>query len=178
MNCVDMRYQAVIILSKLLRKLEHNTSFPIKNVNRKVKVKNKTTNGTFENSENRYLHLVPPSPEAADQIRKQMEKLRGSTDLSFASLVTIREKSYPGMNDGLIYPGNLFPLGTTASIARNAAAQLAPPRGTIRVIVVLAQFSDKAMSQTKKHFEDLLFSTGVISSGSMREYWREVTNVS
>jgi immune inhibitor A len=30
------------------------------------------------------------------------------------------------------------------------------------------------MSQTKKHFEDLLFSTRL--TGSMREYWREVTN--
>ena len=120
--------------------------------------------------------LVPPSPEAAEKIRAQIDKLRKSKDLGLASFITMREKSSPGLNDGLIYPGDTFALGTTARVARRKAAELTPPKGEIRIIVVLVQFSDKMMSQDKKHFEDLLFSTGVVQTGSMREYWKEVTN--
>jgi immune inhibitor A len=42
--------------------------------------------------------------------------------------------------------------------------------------VVLVQFSDHAMAQTAAHFNDLFFSTGVLPHGSVKEYYREVTN--
>jgi immune inhibitor A len=46
----------------------------------------------------------------------------------------------------------------------------------VRVIIVLAQFSDKTMTENKQHFQDLFFSTGVLPHGSVREYYNEVTN--
>jgi immune inhibitor A len=44
------------------------------------------------------------------------------------------------------------------------------------VIVVLAQFSDRAMTQPASHFRDLFFSTGVLPNGSVKEYFKEATN--
>jgi immune inhibitor A len=120
--------------------------------------------------------LVCPTPFVFKKLTQQLDSLRKSKGMLLSSNITFRERSPPGMDDGLIYPGNSFPLGTTAIVARSAAGQLAPPRGTINVIVVLVQFSDKAMHQTKKHFEEMLFSLGVVPTGSMREYYREVTN--
>ncbi len=44
------------------------------------------------------------------------------------------------------------------------------------MIVVLAQFTDKTMTQSKQHFHDLFFSEGVLPNGSVQEYFKEVTN--
>jgi immune inhibitor A len=44
------------------------------------------------------------------------------------------------------------------------------------VIVVLVDFSDKAMTKTQAHFRELFFSTGVIATKSVREYYTEVTH--
>ena len=75
----------------------------------------------------------------------------------------------------MIIPPEEFPLGVSAATIRNAAAQQAPLRGTVRVIVVLVDFSDKQMTASKQHFQDLFFSTGVLPHGSVKEYFREVT---
>lgn len=55
------------------------------------------------------------------------------------------------------------------------AAISAEPR---RVIVVLVDFPNKHFDQAQnvKHFEDLFFSTGVIPTGSVNEYYKEVSN--
>ncbi|MEO6917117.1 MAG: M6 family metalloprotease domain-containing protein, partial [Chitinophagaceae bacterium] len=78
--------------------------------------------------------------------------------------------------DGLIYPGTLFPVGTSAQAAKSAAAIKTPLSGVVRVIVILADFSDKPMTTPKEHFEDLFFSVGKVATGSVREYYREVTH--
>ena len=118
--------------------------------------------------------LVAPSPELFDQIQKELARVRKRSNL--ASLLRARTATPPGMNDGMIYPSDLFPLGTPIRAVREAAANRAPLRGTVRVIVVLVQFSDRAMNETRQHFEDLFFSIGTIATGSVREYFREVTN--
>lgn len=81
-----------------------------------------------------------------------------------------------GFEDGVIVPPDEFPLGTPASRIRGAAAERAPLQGVVRVIVVLVDFSDKAMTETAKHFEDLFFSTGVLPNGSVKDYFRETSH--
>lgn len=56
-----------------------------------------------------------------------------------------------------------------------AAAERAPLRGQVRVIVVLVDFPDHPMNETAQHFVDLFFSTGVLPHGSVAEYYREVS---
>ena len=82
------------------------------------------------------------------------------------------------MNDGLILPGNYFPLDTPVERVRNEAAERAPLRGALRVIVVLAEFPDKKMTaaHTRAHFNDLFFSRGKLATGSVAEYFGEVSH--
>jgi immune inhibitor A len=120
--------------------------------------------------------LIAPHPKVKKKIKQEIARLKESSkDIIFANNIKFREPTRPGFNDGLIYPGNTFPLGTSLGVARNARLEKAPLRGIVRVIVVLVDFSDKPMRKTKKHFEDLFFSKGVVPTGSVREYYREVT---
>ena len=91
-------------------------------------------------------------------------------------VVKLAEPKAPGLNDGMIYPSDQFAVGTAPSAIRNAAADRAPLRGTLRVIVVLVDFTDKHMTQNASHFKNLFFSQGVIPTKSVREYYQEVTN--
>src|SRR6185436_10276194 len=61
------------------------------------------------------------------------------------------------------------------SVIRSAAADRSPLQGTLRVIVVLVDFTDKHMTQTQQHFKDLFFKQGGAQK-SVREYFAEVTN--
>ncbi|HTL09647.1 MAG TPA: immune inhibitor A domain-containing protein, partial [Chitinophagaceae bacterium] len=121
--------------------------------------------------------MIAPSPELKKKIDDEMKKIKNSTSRGLlAGKIGIKQDQPVGFNDGLIYPGTMFPVGTTASVARSAGLNRAPLRGTVRVIVVLVDFSDKVMTQTKAHFEQLFFSLGSIATGSVREYYREVTH--
>jgi immune inhibitor A len=122
--------------------------------------------------------MIAPSPELKAKMDKEILKLKkqfGNTVLA-NKIKTGSDYKPVGLNDGLIYPGTMFPVGTGAELARSAAANRAPLSGTVRVIVVLVDFSDKVMATAKSHFEDLFFSLGVVSTGSVREFYREVTH--
>ncbi|MFL5280064.1 MAG: M6 family metalloprotease domain-containing protein [Rhodopila sp.] len=81
-----------------------------------------------------------------------------------------------GFDDGVIIPPHEFPVGTPFSSIRGAASERAPLRGAVRVVVVLVEFSDKALpANAAAHFKDLFFSTGVLPHGSVKEYYRDVT---
>jgi immune inhibitor A len=119
---------------------------------------------------------VAPSPELRDKIKQQLDAARAKKGSVLAPLVRAAEPRRPGFNDGLIVPPQEFPLGTPISAIRNVAAERAPLRGAIRVIVVLVDFSDKRMTLPASHFQDLFFSTGVIPTKSVREYYADVTH--
>lgn len=121
--------------------------------------------------------VVAAHPDLEATIRESLAKATRRLPDAFAvGAVRFVKPDRPGLDDGLIIPGSQFPIGTPLSVVRSAAADRAPLRGTVRVIVVLVDFSDKAMTQTAAHFNDLFFSTGVIPTGSVREYYQEVTN--
>jgi immune inhibitor A len=120
---------------------------------------------------------VAPSPELNDRIRQEVTRLEGTKRVKeLTARVKIPEPKSPGLNDGLIIPGSYFPLGTSIERVRSAAADRAPLHGTLRVIVVLVDFSDQVMAETLQHFEELFFSTGVLANGSVKEYFDEITN--
>lgn len=120
---------------------------------------------------------VAPSPELRERIKEELSRLREeAAGTVFESRLAFREKVPPGMNDGMIYPGSMFPPGTPFSLVSGAAARRAPLAGIVRVIVVLIEFSDQAMGENQQHFEELFFSQGVLPNGSVREYFAEVTN--
>ena len=72
------------------------------------------------------LCAIPPHPDLLDRMQ---ETLAGAQDLAgplFGRLLRINELKSPGLNDGLIFPGTLYPVGTTAAVAERAALERAP----------------------------------------------------
>lgn len=120
--------------------------------------------------------MVAPHPDLHDKIKKEIETLRANNSSLVRNFVRATEPNRHGFNDGMIIPPDEFSLGTPLSRIRSAAAERAPLHGTVRVIVVLVDFSDKPMAKTQQHFKDLFFSEGVIATKSVREYYKEVTN--
>ena len=117
---------------------------------------------------------VAPSPALLDRMRAARRSLRDG-GAPAPALLTFRQPQHPGLNDGTIYPADQFPLGTPGLRVRRAAAERAPLRGTVRVVIVLAEFPDKKMTQTADHFRKLFFSTGELPNGSVKEYYTEVS---
>ncbi|MFG2941845.1 M6 family metalloprotease domain-containing protein [Streptomyces sp. NPDC048282] len=118
---------------------------------------------------------IAPSPELRGRMLQELERLRGESDV--ASL--LRPGGNPrkfGYGDGTIIPAGEFPPGTPHEAIRTAAAHRAPLTGAIRVVVVLADFADKPMTESNEHFEKLFFSVGELPNGSVRDYYREVTH--
>jgi immune inhibitor A len=122
------------------------------------------------------LCAVAPSPELRERLREELQQLRADTESPILRQLTLpRRPRWPGFDDGTIIPPDRFPLGTSSRTIARAAADRAPLRGTVRVVVVLADFTDRPMNQTTQHFQDLFFSTGVLPHGSVAEYYREVS---
>ena len=106
-------------------------------------------------SEDGHRCMVPPSPDLKKKIDKEIQKLGKSADDIIKRRMAFKGRKKIGKNDGLIYPGNMFPLGTPAHVVRSAAADRAPLTGTVRVVVILAEFTDKQMVNDTQHFEEL-----------------------
>ena len=119
---------------------------------------------------------VAPSPELKEKMKADLADAKKGSKSPLADVFAIaRGPRRLGFDDGVIIPPDQFPVGTSYAAIRAAAAERAPLRGAVRVIVVLVQFSDHAIGQTAGHFNDLFFSTGVLPNGSVREYYREAT---
>ncbi len=121
---------------------------------------------------------APPSPELLDRWTAELQNLqkRSKGGQVAESLGMARYPRHLGFDDGTIVPPEDFPFGTSTLQIRSAAADRAPLRGTVRVAVILVDFSDKVMTATQDHFRDLFFSSGVLPHGSVKEYYSEVTN--
>ncbi len=123
------------------------------------------------------LSLVAPHPKLQRKLQTQLASIRrGAAGSVISAMITARQKHPVGMDDGAIYPGDAFPLGTSALAVRRTALDRVPLSGSVRVIVVLVDFSDQVMTRTKAAFEKLFFSEGTLPTGSVRDYFREVSN--
>ena len=127
-------------------------------------------------SDDGQICAVAPHPDLRARMDDAVKSMRQSHGFDETFVVKLAEPKADGLNDGTIYPPDQFPVGTAPSVIRSAAADRAPLRGALRVIVVLVDFTDKPMSQTANHFKDLFFSQGVLPTKSVREYYHEVTN--
>lgn len=122
------------------------------------------------------LLTMPPSPELREQLKKALADARSGADVLLTEKLGFGKVPRTlGFDDGVIFPPDSFPFGTPLAAIRNAAAERAPLRGVLRVIVVLVQFSDKPFGNTSQRFNDLFFSTGVLPHGSVKEYFKEVS---
>ncbi|KAF2271922.1 M6 metalloprotease [Westerdykella ornata] len=125
--------------------------------------------------------FVPPHPDLLAKARTESLTSQGTVDQAVFKKKTSRlfngERRIPGMNDGTIFPPSHFKEPTSIMAMSTAAAERAPLRGNIKVAIILAEFQDVKMTPgTKERFEELWFSTGKIPTGSVTEYYKEVSN--
>ena len=118
---------------------------------------------------------VAPSPQLRERIREILRSINETAGRPW------RPRGVPAAAASRIQrrsdrSGTEYPLGTPLRTIRRAAATRAPLAGTVRIIVVLADFSDAPMTASADHFRDLFFSTGKIPTGSVREYFSEVAH--
>ncbi|WP_081680861.1 M6 family metalloprotease domain-containing protein [Cellulomonas sp. URHD0024] len=133
----------------------------------------------FTPDQHQHTCAVPPSPQLREQWARALEGANEAvarTDGAAPFLRIERDPRPLGFNDGVIVPPEEFPAGTPLTRIRGAAADRAPLRGTVRVAIVLVDFSDKHLTTTKAQMETLFFSTGTLPHGSVKEYYTEVTN--
>ncbi len=122
------------------------------------------------------LCRMPPSPRVKARMTRDLERLRESVGGLVGPRLRVVEVQPPGFNDGMIVPPTEFPFGTAESTIRAAALERAPLRGTVRVLVVLVDFPDKAMKRTTaERMQQLFFSTSELEHGSVREYFTDVS---
>ncbi|MFE2266629.1 M6 family metalloprotease domain-containing protein [Streptomyces griseosporeus] len=118
---------------------------------------------------------IAPSPELRGKVLQELERIRSESDLASMFRPTGVPRMF-GYGDGTIIPADEFPPGTPHEAIRTAAAARAPLTGSVRVVVVLADFADRPMTADKEHFEKLFFSLGELPHGSVRDYYRQVTH--
>jgi immune inhibitor A len=119
--------------------------------------------------------FVAPSPELRERLLREFDAVRGEGLLAQVRPVGPHPRVL-GFDDGVIIPPDEFPVGTPMEAVRAAAAERAPLRGDVRVIVALVDFDDRGMQETSEHFEELFFSSGVLPNGSVKEFYEEATN--
>ena len=119
---------------------------------------------------------IAPDPALRERMDAELSRLRGAADGVVAPRLQVSEPTHPGYNDGMMFPGTYFPVGTTLEVARRAALERTPLRGQINVIVVLADFDDKEMrAEAAERFRELFFSEGALEHGSVKEYYTDVS---
>ena len=116
---------------------------------------------------------VAPSPQLRARMREQLSSLQAGADVP---LGLARDPRPLGFNDGVIRPPGSFPPGTSLTDVRSAAAERAPLRGDRARHRRARRLHRQAVRRDTAHFDDLFFSTGVIPTGSVTEYYTEVTD--
>jgi immune inhibitor A len=123
--------------------------------------------GTAENGKilTDYPHcMARASPDLMPKIMKVKKMVASGADLSAAAK---------------ILPIRTFALILSRNSKRPQNYGMAPARvsssGTVKALVLLVDFEENTSTTNKDHYEELLFSSGVYSTGSMRDYFKEVS---
>ncbi len=117
---------------------------------------------------NDQLYRVPAAPELFEKIGRTKKKfLLGESlpenptsellDLTTFHLIASR------------------PAKTRAHTFNRASDQRPVVTGTRKLLILLVDFSDKTAVTSQSHFSDLFFSTGTYATGSLRDYYRQVS---
>ena len=117
--------------------------------------------------------LVPPAPHVLAHVYMDYIRDGKPNGLTFRQYLRAINFTDPaadvdGMDDGVIV---MMPAGGPALIS----VPQQPVIGPLKIIVLLADFPDLPGMRPPQEYEDLLFSDRVYPSGSLRDYYREVS---
>lgn len=119
------------------------------------------------------LKCMPPSPQVMAALYMEYLRMGKPNGLTFFQYIAVMGYSNPahnkeGMDDG-----------SHMSIHNGEAELIQIPQvpliGNLRVKVLLVDFADRPGVFPPQHYEDLLFSKGTHPTGSMVDYYREVS---
>lgn len=115
------------------------------------------------------LHcLMPPSPELEARILKSRQQLKSAGRLPENPTVDFLDmRSFHRITSR--------PKRTRAHTLVNTQRHQAPVTGSRKALVLLVDFSDSAAALPQSHYADMLFSTDVLATGSMRDFYREAS---
>lgn len=119
------------------------------------------------------LCRVPPAPHVMAALFMEFKRLAtpGMTFMQYLAHIGFVDPSVStsGMDDRLL------------AVPQAAGIQLLaiPPKrvtGQLRVVVLLVDFPDRPGVRTAEHYSDMLFTSGVHPTGSMRDFYAEASN--
>ncbi|NYT02667.1 MAG: M6 family metalloprotease domain-containing protein [Methanosarcinales archaeon] len=114
------------------------------------------------------LKSVPPSPELEKKIRNTKKLVNaGESPPKQTTADVLDFRSYA------LIIGR--PARSRAHTLISKGRERAPVVGSRKALVLLVDFSDNAASQNKQHYSDMLFSSGVYSTKSLREYFWDIS---
>jgi immune inhibitor A len=112
--------------------------------------------------------VVPPSPELFETIVRSKQKLLAHEVLPEEAQVDVLD-----LRSLTLILGR--PVKTRAHTFIAAPRALAPVVGTVKALVLLVDFSDKAATETNQHYVDMLFTSGTYATGSLRDFYWEAS---
>ena len=121
----------------------------------------------------RHIHRVPPAPHVMAMLYADYQREGRDAGLTFTQYLKMRGYSNPaerhhGMDDS-----------ARVVMRRGGPVLISIPeqriQGPFRVKVLLIDFSDKVGTRPSSHYQELLFSKNTLPTGSMRDYYREVS---
>lgn len=114
------------------------------------------------------FHKVPPTPELHHKICCTKRLIGSGAGLSqFKGKDVLDIETY----SRIITRPRVTRTHTLVSPVRD----FAPKIGTVKALVLLVEFPDNKSTEKKGHFEKMLFSKGAVSTGSLRDYYQEVS---
>ncbi len=121
----------------------------------------------------RKLHLVPPSSKVMAILYAEFLRTGREQGLNYRQFLKSKGYTNPaenvqGMDDSLRFRG-------TANGPELISIPSQPIEGQMQIKVLLIDFPDRAGTLPLSHYEDLLFSKGSLPTGSMRDYYQEVS---
>lgn len=108
---------------------------------------------------------IPPAPDLNNKMKAMNKMMLSGADMASANLGLPVGTFALIQSRSLRRPQHSF--GTPARIS---------PKGKVKAVVLLVDFEDDPSSTKKDHYSDLLFSSGTHSTGSMRDYFKEVSD--
>lgn len=116
---------------------------------------------------------VPPSPDVMAEIFMEYRSSGAIAEMSFRNY--LQAIGFVDPSVGIVGMDDPAQFLATPAGPQLLYSPARPVTGEVRVKVLLVDFSDKPGVKPARHYEDLLFSDGVYPTGSLKDYYAEVS---
>lgn len=120
-----------------------------------------------------YLSLVPPDPKIISLIYREYLGLRKEIDISFGKY--LEEKGYINPASRIEGMDDSFQELKKITGPKRISIPLKPIKGNLPLKILLIDFEDREGVLAKFYYENLIFSKNKIPTGSLRDYYYEVS---